>query len=67
MTSVYQAAVPGSFELPYLAKKLADPAKVDCIICIGVLIKGETMHFEYISQSVSQGLMDVQTTTSYAL
>jgi len=52
--------VPGAFELPFSAQRLAATGSVDAIICFGVLIKGETMHFEYISSSVSNGLMQVQ-------
>jgi len=55
--------VPGSFELPIAAQKLAQSKLVDVIICFGVLIKGETMHFEYISSATSQGLMQVQLST----
>jgi 6,7-dimethyl-8-ribityllumazine synthase len=47
--------VPGSFELPFAAQGLARSGRVDTVICFGVLIKGETMHFEYISGAVSQG------------
>jgi 6,7-dimethyl-8-ribityllumazine synthase len=61
---VYQS-VPGSFELPFAAKRLIQKSKqdtskraYDAVICIGVLIKGSTMHFEYICESVSQGIMD---------
>eukprot|EP01112_Ceratiomyxa_fruticulosa_P008343 TRINITY_DN215_c0_g1_i1.p1 TRINITY_DN215_c0_g1~~TRINITY_DN215_c0_g1_i1.p1 ORF type:complete len:648 (+),score=150.74 TRINITY_DN215_c0_g1_i1:241-2184(+) len=52
--------VPGSYELPYVAQSLAESGEVDAVIAIGVLIKGETMHFEFISQAVAQGLMQVQ-------
>jgi len=52
--------VPGAFELPFAAQRLAVTGCVDAIICFGVLIKGETMHFEYISSAVSGGLMQVQ-------
>jgi 6,7-dimethyl-8-ribityllumazine synthase len=55
--------VPGSFELPYAAQSLASSGRVDAVVCFGVLIKGETMHFEYISGAVSQGLMQAQLTT----
>jgi len=55
--------VPGSFELPFAAQSLALSGRVDAVICFGVLIKGETMHFEYISGAVSQGLMQVQLST----
>jgi len=56
--------VPGAFELPFSAQRLASTGSVDAIICFGVLVKGETMHFEYISSSVSAGLMQVQLTTN---
>ncbi|PRT55306.1 6,7-dimethyl-8-ribityllumazine synthase [Wickerhamiella sorbophila] len=51
-------SVPGSFELPTGVRMLAN--KVDVVIAIGVLIKGSTMHFEYISEAVSHELMKVQ-------
>ncbi|MBH41668.1 MAG: 6,7-dimethyl-8-ribityllumazine synthase [Candidatus Magasanikbacteria bacterium] len=52
--------VPGSYELVYGAKRLIEKENVDAIIPIGVLIKGETMHFEYISDAVTRGCMDLQ-------
>lgn len=55
--------VPGSFELPYGAKHLIETARVDAVICLGVLIKGETMHFEYISESVAHAIQNVGLTT----
>jgi len=51
-------SVPGSWELPMALKQ--DIHDYDVAIAIGVLIKGETMHFEYIAQSVSAGLMQIQ-------
>jgi len=55
--------VPGSYELPYIAQAIAESGEVDAVIAIGVLIKGETMHFDFISASVAQGLMQVQLTS----
>lgn len=55
--------VAGAWELPYATKKLAQSGDVDVIVAIGCLIKGETMHFEYIADAVSHGLMNVQLTT----
>ena len=52
--------VPGSYELPYAASRVARQANIDAIICIGCLIKGETMHFEYICEAVTQGIMKIQ-------
>ena len=57
--NVYDATVPGSFELPLATRFLAMSRQCDVVIAIGCLIKGETMHFEYISESVAKGLMDV--------
>lgn len=51
--------VPGSYELPLAAKQLAASQHFDAILCIGVVIKGETRHNEYISQAVANGVMQV--------
>lgn len=48
--------VPGSYELPTAAQMMVKFAEVDAVICLGTIIQGETRHFEFISQSVSQGL-----------
>ena len=50
------AHVPGSFELTSGAKMLADTGKFDGIICIGCVIKGDTPHFNYICQGVTEGI-----------
>lgn len=55
--------VPGAYETVYGAKALIEQG-VDAVVAIGCLIKGETMHFEYISQAVSQGIMDLNTQTN---
>jgi 6,7-dimethyl-8-ribityllumazine synthase len=54
MVSVYK--VPGSFEIPLLAHKLAASGKYDAIICVGTLIRGQTPHFEYIASEVTKGI-----------
>lgn len=51
--------VPGAYEVVMGAKQLIEKKHVDAVICIGVLIKGQTMHFEYISEAVTQGIMDL--------
>ena len=51
--------VPGSYELPFAAKWMIETYKVDAVIAIGTLIKGSTMHFEYICQATSDGIMKV--------
>ncbi|HEX8846512.1 MAG TPA: 6,7-dimethyl-8-ribityllumazine synthase [Pyrinomonadaceae bacterium] len=48
--------VPGSFEIPLLAKKLAASGKWDAVICLGTVIRGETPHFEYIAAEVTKGI-----------
>ena len=51
--------VPGTFELSYAADTLAELDTIDAVICIGCVIQGETRHFEFICQAVSQGLTNV--------
>ena len=51
--------VPGSYELPMGARILSAAKKFDAIICLGCVIKGETKHDEYISQSVASGIMQL--------
>jgi 6,7-dimethyl-8-ribityllumazine synthase len=48
--------VPGAFELPLAAKKMAKSGRFDAIICLGAVIRGATPHFEYISAEVSKGI-----------
>jgi 6,7-dimethyl-8-ribityllumazine synthase len=48
--------VPGAFELPLAAKKLAKSGKFDAVICLGAVIRGATPHFEYISSEVAKGI-----------
>jgi len=48
--------VPGAFEIPLVAKKLAKGGTFDAIICLGAVIRGGTPHFEYISSEVSKGI-----------
>eukprot|EP01036_Dinobryon_divergens_P023464 gene23464-31813_t len=57
--NTFTTYVPGSFELPITARFLAASKRVDVIICVGCLIKGETMHFEYIADAVANGIMSV--------
>jgi 6,7-dimethyl-8-ribityllumazine synthase len=57
--NIYTIQVPGSFELPTGARLLATKHKVDAVICLGCIIKGETKHDEYISQAVATGLMNL--------
>ncbi len=51
--------VPGTFELPLAAQWFAQKAKIDAVICIGCVIQGETRHFDFICDSVANGIMNV--------
>lgn len=51
--------IPGSFEIPLVAKKVAAKQKYDAIICLGAVIRGETPHFEYVASEVSKGIAKV--------
>ncbi len=55
--SVYK--VPGSFEIPVIAKKLAKAKKVDGIVCLGALIRGDTPHFDFLSAEITKGLAQI--------
>lgn len=51
--------VPGSFEIPLAAQRLAQTEKLDAIVCLATLIRGETPHFDYIARQVTQGIGQV--------
>ena len=57
--NIIKLYVPGSFELSLGAQKMAQKENIDAVICLGCVIQGETRHFEFICQSVAQGLKDV--------
>ncbi len=48
--------VPGSFEIPLLARKVAGSGKFDAVVCLGTIIRGQTPHFEYIAAEVTKGI-----------
>jgi 6,7-dimethyl-8-ribityllumazine synthase len=50
------AKVPGAFEIPLVAKMMAQKEKYDAIICLGAVIRGSTPHFEYVSSEVTKGV-----------
>jgi 6,7-dimethyl-8-ribityllumazine synthase len=52
--SIYR--VPGAFEIPLLAKRLAQSRRFDAIICVGTIIRGQTPHFDYIANEVARGI-----------
>ncbi|GAA0100929.1 6,7-dimethyl-8-ribityllumazine synthase [Paraclostridium bifermentans] len=51
--------VPGAFEIPLVAKKMAQSKKYDAIICLGAVIKGSTPHFDYVCAEASKGISSV--------
>ena len=51
--------VPGSFEIPLVAKKLAQTKRYDAVICLGAVVRGGTPHFEYIAAEVTKGIAKV--------
>lgn len=51
--------VPGSFEMPLAAKKLAQTGKYDAVICLGCIIRGQTPHFQYIAAEAAKGIAQV--------
>lgn len=51
--------VPGAFEIPLTAEKLASVKKYDTILCLGAVIKGETPHFDYVAEAASSGILQV--------
>jgi 6,7-dimethyl-8-ribityllumazine synthase len=55
--------VPGCFELPIVARRLIGGDKLDGIVALGVVIRGETPHFEYVAGECARGIMNVQLTT----
>ncbi len=55
-TQVDYVWVPGSFEIPLVARQLAQSGRYDAVICLGAVIRGQTPHFDYVSAEVSKGI-----------
>ena len=53
------AWVPGAFEIPLIAKKMAESGKYDAVICLGAVIRGATSHYDYVCNEVSKGIASV--------
>ena len=58
------ARVPGSFEIPLAAKRMAASGRYDAVICLGAVIRGATPHFDYVSAEVSKGIATVSLDTN---
>ena len=57
------AWVPGAFEIPVVAKKMAKSGKYDAVICLGAVIRGATSHYDYVCNEVSKGVASVSLET----
>ncbi|MBQ8824933.1 MAG: 6,7-dimethyl-8-ribityllumazine synthase [Ruminococcus sp.] len=57
------AWVPGAFEIPMIAKKIASSNKYDAVICVGAVIRGSTSHYDYVCAEVSKGIAQVSLET----
>lgn len=57
------AWVPGAFEIPLAAKKMANSKKYDAVICLGAVIRGSTSHYDYVCAEVSKGIANVSLNT----
>ncbi len=53
------AWVPGAFEIPVVAKKMAESGKYDAVLCLGAVIRGSTTHYDYVCNEVSKGVAQV--------
>lgn len=56
---IHLAWVPGAFEIPLVAAKLANSGKYDAVICLGAVIRGSTSHYDYVCAEVSKGIATV--------
>lgn len=57
------AYVPGAFEIPLVAKKMAESDQYDCVICLGAVIRGATPHFDYVCAEATKGIASVSLIT----
>jgi 6,7-dimethyl-8-ribityllumazine synthase len=61
---IHVAWVPGAFEIPLIASKMAESRKYDAIICLGAVIRGSTSHYDYVCSEVSKGIANVSLSSS---
>ena len=62
--NVFLVKVPGAFEIPIVAKRLAQSGSYDAVVCIGAVIRGATPHFDYVAAEVSKGIANVALETA---
>lgn len=63
VSTVEQVSVPGCFEVPFAARTIATSGRVDAIVCIGAVIRGETTHYEIVSEEAAAGVLRAQLDT----
>lgn len=56
---IHVARVPGAFEIPVVARRMAQTGRFDAVLCLGAVVRGETPHFDYIAAEVSRGISAV--------
>lgn len=61
---IHVAWVPGAFEIPLIASKMANSGKYDAVICLGAVIRGSTTHYDYVCSEVSKGIANVALASS---
>lgn len=61
--NITAAWVPGAFEIPTAAKKMAESGKYDAVICLGTVIRGQTSHYDYVCNEVSKGVAQIAMST----
>ncbi len=62
-SNIIESWVPGAFEAPLAAKVLARTGKVDAVICLGTVIRGDTAHFDFVAGEAARGIQDAQLAT----
>lgn len=58
--SMIEEWVPGAFEIPFAARAIAASGRVDAVLCLGAVIRGETSHYEFVAGECARGIQDVQ-------
>ena len=62
-SNITAAWVPGAFEIPLIAKTMAESGKFDAVICLGCVIRGQTSHYDYVCNEVSKGIAQIALTS----
>ncbi|HZM38284.1 MAG TPA: 6,7-dimethyl-8-ribityllumazine synthase, partial [Acidimicrobiales bacterium] len=60
---IVEVSVPGSFEIPFAARALAASGRVDAVVCVGSVMRGETSHYDLVAGECARGIQDVQLAT----